>query len=164
MESLGSEELFFDPFAENAETFDVQASFETILQRYQNEEVEHDYTADKFVADTKTLMLDAQFVGQFDALEAIAVRMHELCQDDHLLQTAMGEQGDAAYAHEAHGQGHDHGDHAHAAAGNHGDDNKSAAKYETKNSKKKKKLPEGWLAILAKYWQRYSSRSSKPKQ
>lgn len=131
------EQLFFDPFAEaGEEPFDVVLSFQTIFERYENKEIEHDYTADKFVADTEALMLDAQFAGQFQQAQAIAMRMHELCMDDHVLQTSMSTS-------ELFGQsqvGHDSHQHDETAA---------HKKSEKKNTgKKDKKLSPGWLAAL----------------
>ena len=56
-------QLFYDPFAaeENQEFLDGAAAFDTILARYKNDEVVHDYTADDFVKDAEALMLDAGF-------------------------------------------------------------------------------------------------------
>lgn len=80
-------DVFFDPFSQ--QEFDPAGSFDTLLQRYLDNEVEHDYTADAFVRDTEALLLDAEFVGQFAVAEAIAMQMHELCGDDHAVKDAF---------------------------------------------------------------------------
>lgn len=82
-------DIFFDPFA--AEDFNPEESFNALLQRYANNEVEHDYSADTFVRDAEVLLLDAQFVGHFAVAEQIVIQMHQLCAGDHGLRIAMNE-------------------------------------------------------------------------
>lgn len=104
------QDIFFDPFSEGNEDFNPEDLFEAIFAKYQNNEVEHDYTADNFVKDTEALMLDARFTEQFSAFESIAARMHQLCADDHSLSSAMENSSlfGASQKHDSH-DGHSHG-------------------------------------------------------
>jgi hypothetical protein len=86
-EVLTDRELFLDPFT--GEMFDPIASHEVILERYKSGEVEHDYTADRFLEDTQALMMDAQFMGMYAEAQSIAARMHILCGEDHNLAQTM---------------------------------------------------------------------------
>ncbi len=85
------ENLFFDPFAEDQalQEFDPIASHESLWRRYKNNEIKHDYTADKFVADTQALMMDSEFRGRFEQAATIAARMHELCGEHRDVDQAM---------------------------------------------------------------------------
>lgn len=116
------EQLYFDPFAEAGNEFSATESFDAILDRYQNQEIEHDYTADQFVADTKNLLLDALFTDQFMAFQAITESMHQLCGHDQAVQQAFEE----------------HFDHP-QDEGSHDDETDQDGK------KKKKKRWAGWL-------------------
>lgn len=91
MEQLRIPEAYFDPFADESEQTAPEELFQQIMDRYQNNEIEHDYTADKFVADTEALLLDSQFTENFAAYEQITARMHQLCGEDHLLASTMNE-------------------------------------------------------------------------
>ena len=89
METLQGEQLYFDPLAEEGEEFKPMEAFDYIRERYENKEVEHDYTADQFVSDVEALMLDSVFVERFEEAEAIAARMHEMCAGNHEVQESM---------------------------------------------------------------------------
>jgi hypothetical protein len=89
VETFHEEQMFFDPFAEEGEEFKPLEAFDTIRERYENKEVEHDYTADQFVSDVEALMLDSTFMERFEEAEAIAARMHEMCVGDHAVQESM---------------------------------------------------------------------------
>ena len=79
----------YDPFAEPSEQlFEPAQAFYQIEQEYRNNEVHHDFSADAFVRQAELLMLDAAFIGRFDAAQAIAARMHQLCGEDHGLNRA----------------------------------------------------------------------------
>lgn len=85
-----SPELFYDPFAEDDEVnFDPVTAHTELWERYENKEIEHDYAADNFLADTQALMMDAQFLGRYAEVEMIAARMHTLCGEDHMLEQTM---------------------------------------------------------------------------
>jgi hypothetical protein len=131
-------ELFYDPFASQGEQyFDPEVAHQAMWEKYAGRDVEHDYTADKFVSDTEALMLDAQFVGQFDQAQAIAERMHVMCGEDHGLQQSVtaNESLSGLLGNNNH-DGHDHGLHAKDE-----DDDKKDKK------KKKKRLRRGWFSI-----------------
>jgi len=101
------EQLFFDPFAESSEQlFDSLKSHEVLFAHYEAGKVEHDYSADEFVADTEALMLDARFVGQFEQAQAIAAQMHLLCAEDHGLRSSMNDS--LLFAQPAEHDDHDH--------------------------------------------------------
>jgi len=133
-EQSAEKQLFFDPFAEGGEQlFDPQTAHQSMWERYAAGDVEHDYTADKFVADTEALMMDAQFVGQFEAAQAIAERMHVLCGEDHGLRESMETSGLFGHQHDGLGE-HDH--------------NEAGEKDEKKKAKKdKKKKFRGWFSL-----------------
>jgi hypothetical protein len=84
------ETKYFDPFADEMEQqeYDGLVVFESLFERYQNEDIEHDFTADKFVEAAETLMLDAHFLARFDEVETISRRMQELCAHDHNMEEA----------------------------------------------------------------------------
>ncbi|HVV26215.1 MAG TPA: hypothetical protein VHC21_04265 [Candidatus Saccharimonadales bacterium] len=135
-ERLASEQLFFDPFAAEegkAEFFDPQVSHQAMWERYANDEVKHDYTADKFVADTEALMMDAQFVGQFEAAQAIAERMHMLCGEDHGLRASM--EASSLLGNHPDDHDHNHNEQAHDE------------KDQKKSKKAKKKKFRGWFSL-----------------
>ena len=144
METL-NQELYFDPFAEEAEQlFDPKAAFARLEERYIAGDVEHDYTADNFVRDTEALMLDAMFVERFDAVRAVALRMHELCGDDHMLSQSLQSNDSLSSlfgAHKAH-DGHDHAGEKH----NHKNDDEYEVDVKT-GKKTKKKKRRGWFGI-----------------
>lgn len=143
-ETAHTEQLFYDPFAEEGEQFfDAAASFDAIKARYQSGDVEHDYTADKFVSDTQALMLDAHFVGQFEQAQAIAARMHELCGEDHALREALQASGPSGSEdHAAHGHSHLHDTYTGK------NDEETDPKTGKKKKKKDKKKSGGWAALL----------------
>ena len=76
-------QIFYDPFAEGAPEFNPLDLFAQLEETYLVSGVEHDGKLDEFVRKTEALMLDAKFVDNFDAVRAIAMRMHELCGEDH---------------------------------------------------------------------------------
>jgi hypothetical protein len=128
-----SQELFFDPFAENGgELFDATQTFDRLFERYAAGQVEHDYTADKFVADTEALLLDAQFVGQFEQAQNIVAMMQKLCAHDHALEQTLAES--VLFS----AKSHDHDDHNHTP-------HESGQDDDEKNKKKKKK---GWFGMV----------------
>jgi hypothetical protein len=132
---------FLDPLSESgAEVFDPLASMEAITARYLDNEVEHDYTADKFVSDTQSLMLDAQFVGKFEEAQAIAMRMHQMCGEDHGLQMSLNANESFSSALEGMLGSNEHDGHDHGPTHDYDEDG-------TKKSKKKKRQPRrGWLS------------------
>lgn len=98
--------VFFDPFTED-NNWDPEEAFEGIFEHYRSGSVLHDYTADMFVANTEVIMLGAQFTANFAAISSIAARMHQLCGEDHALQSAM--QSSSVFgARHADNDGHDH--------------------------------------------------------
>lgn len=122
------ERQFFDPFAENGHEFNALQSFELILERYQSDEIAHDYHADRFVADTEALLLDAVFVEQFEAVQMIAATMHQLCNHDQQLREQY-----ELYTEQHHfDDHHEHHLHEHQSK-------------DTDVKKKKKKKWGGWL-------------------
>lgn len=94
-----SDTMFFDPFAETGQQlFDPLEAFARTEARYLDEEVEHDYTADKFVSDAEVLIMDAQFNGMFAVAALIENRMHQLCagcdgHGDSRLSSSMEQSG-----------------------------------------------------------------------
>lgn len=86
---------FLNPFAEAGPEaiVDVEAAFEVITERYLSDEIEHDYTADNYVRDTETLMLEATFQDKLDIANAIAAQMGAMCQHDHSLMNSVNESG-----------------------------------------------------------------------
>ena len=115
--------MYFDPFANEADQVAPDELFQQIMDRYLNNEIEHDYTADQFIADTEALLLDSHFTENFSAFERISAQMHQLCGEDHLLANSLV--GNALFA-------TNHGDddgHNHDAANDH-------------SNKKKKKKPQ----------------------
>lgn len=106
MERATEQQLFFDPFAAEGAQFSPLDSFDYIYERYKNNEISHDYTADAFVQDVEALMLDAVFVEQFEAAALIASRMHQLCGEDHTLRSALTESG--LFGGEEDNHGHEH--------------------------------------------------------
>lgn len=81
---------FFDPFAEEgANTFRPLDVLDDMFMRYKNDEIEHDYTADHFVADVWALYEDTAFVEDFAAMQQIQYRLAELCTHDHALAAAF---------------------------------------------------------------------------
>ncbi len=132
-------QLFYDPFAaeENQEFLDGAAAFDTILARYKNDEVVHDYTADDFVKDAEALMLDADFQERWSEMSYIAAQMHQLCGDDHGMMQRF-EQSDVFSSfmqnnHDGHDHSHNSHDHKHEKENDDGKD----AKSKKKNDKKK---------------------------
>ena len=90
METMNEQQLYYDPFADlGQESFDPTEAFLKAKHNYVQGSVEHDYSADKFVADTEALMLEAQFIDRFDAVQAIAAQMHQMCGDDHGLRSSF---------------------------------------------------------------------------
>ncbi len=138
MRQAAGEQLFFDPFAEQdgQEYFDPIAAHRTMWERYAAGEVEHDYTADEFVADTQALMLDAQFTGQFEQAQMIAQQMHLLCGEDHGLQASLRQNLGAQDMLNGLSHAHDHDGHA--------DTDENAGKSSKKKKKKKRKV---WFAF-----------------
>ncbi len=128
-----AKDLFLNPFAENGEEmFDPMVAHQKLWERYQNHEIEHDYTADKFVADTQALMMDAAFVGRFEQAALIAAQMHILCGEDHNLQQSL-------QANSFFNQTDTERDH-------HGHNHQAADEESSKKKKQKKKnLRRGWL-------------------
>ncbi|MGB4758970.1 MAG: hypothetical protein WBP26_02845 [Candidatus Saccharimonadales bacterium] len=87
-------DIFFDPFAGgDEEAWDAETAFDEIFARYANGKVEHNYTADMFVADTEAIVMDAHYAENLSAMTTIANRMHQLCNDDHQLQNAAQASG-----------------------------------------------------------------------
>ena len=134
---------FFDPFAEEGEqTFDPIASMEAITARYLADEVEHDASADQFVAETQALILDAQFAGKFNEAVHIAEMAHLICGEDHAAQQSLyGNESarstiDGLVGQDAHA-GHDHGDAEHG---------KNGSNKNTKGKNKKKKFRR-WFSL-----------------
>lgn len=81
---------FFDPFAEDGDQrFDPLATMEIITARYIADEVKHDSSADKFVADTQALIMDAQFVGKYNEAIQIAEMAHIICGENHAVQQSL---------------------------------------------------------------------------
>lgn len=131
------ETMFFDPFAENgAEEFNPLLSHAAMWARYLNKEVEHDYTADRFVSDHQALMMDSIFLGRYEEAELMAASMHRGCQHDHELSKSFMESSLSA-------TDHDHPD-------NKGQHEAEASELSNNNKKKdkekKKKLRQGWLS------------------
>jgi hypothetical protein len=125
MKSLTPENLYFDPFAAPEHRFfDASESFDSILRRYTNNEVAHNYRLDDFLKDTEALMLDAQFMGQFNQMNYIASQMHALCLQDHELQQRLS----------------DKNEHAHTFGDTHASD-KDTDEKKKKRAKSKKKSP-----------------------
>ncbi len=84
------EMLYYDPFAEEGqEYFNPIESFNQIIENYQQDKVEHNNAADLFVARTEALMHDAHFLERFDAVQAIAAQMHNMCGEDHNLRLSL---------------------------------------------------------------------------
>jgi len=100
---------FFDPFAETPGEFNPFESMDRILQRYANNEIEHDYTADQFVSDAQALMLDSQFQGLMREANAMMELMHQLCEHDPALKAAAETNGLFAEQHDKN-DGHGHED------------------------------------------------------
>lgn len=93
---IGSPESmeFIDVFAEESaqpQPIDIEKTFIEIVDRYQNQEIEHDYSADQFVQDTEILMLDATFQDQLEIANAIAAQMHAMCTHDHNLANSVSQ-------------------------------------------------------------------------
>lgn len=138
--------LYYDPFMEEGvDPFDAAAAFEQIVAEYQAGSVEHDFTADEFLAKTEALMLDAHFLGQFETMQSIAQRMELLCAHDHELQEAM--QNSAFFG----------ADHRHKDGHHHEDDDKKKAKKKKSDTKeqgrqvgKERKPARALLALLAR--------------
>ena len=144
-----SSELYFDPFAEEGEQlFDPAHAFTQLEERYRAGNVRHDYTADNFVRDTEALMLDAVFVERFDAVQAMASRMHQLCGEDHMLGQAFQSNETFSDFMSGHGKddGHNHNDNSHSK---HKDDDEYEVDPKTgKKTKKKKRY--SWFSLLLK--------------
>ena len=141
MERSTTKELFFDPFAEaGEELFDPLTAHASMWERYQNREVEHDYTADNFLADTQAIMMDAQFLGRFDAAQSIAANMHAMCNHDQALaQSLQNNESTASYLNSfSSHDGHSHGSH-----GEHEDDDET----DSKTGKKKSKVKLSWFGL-----------------
>lgn len=103
---------FLDPFAENGpELINPMDSFYTIVERYTNNEIEHDYSADRFVHDTETIIMDASFANMIDQANQIAAITHMLCGHDQALRSSV-EQSSLLGQHGEHAE-HQH-DHEHA--------------------------------------------------
>lgn len=86
-EQASGVEMLYDPFT--GEFYDSIATFDAYLERYQNGKVEHDYSADEFLRDTQSIMMDAHFLGRMRDVQDIATRMHLLCNHDEQLSAAM---------------------------------------------------------------------------
>ena len=99
--------MYFDPFANEADQVAPDELFQQIMDRYLNNEIEHDYTADQFIADTEALLLDSHFIENFSAFERISAQMHQLCGEDHLLANALGNNA-LFIANHGHDDGHNH--------------------------------------------------------
>lgn len=85
---------FIDIFAEEGaqpQPIDIEKTFVEIVDRYQNQQIEHDYSADQFVQDTETLMLDATFQDQLEVANAIAAQVHAMCTHDHSLADSVSQ-------------------------------------------------------------------------
>jgi len=136
------EALFFDPFAETGaqQEFDPIASHQSLWERYKNSEIEHDYTADKFVADSQALMMNSHFAGRFEEAAMLASQMHAMCGgDEHLSKAVMGNEG----FREMLGPLESHGDHDHVES--HSPEHED---IEDKKSKDKKKKRRRWFDML----------------
>jgi hypothetical protein len=134
--------LYFDPFADNgAELFDPSELFEQIKSNYEQGNVKHDYSADNFVKDTESLLMDAVFLERFDAVQAIAAEMHRMCGEDHNLRTAMQENG--YFGHENEHVLHNH-DHSHDE-----EDDKTKKKKKRKVKAKSRKEIMGFWVLLS---------------
>lgn len=132
-------QLFFDPFADaGEELFDPAQAHQAMWERYAARDVEHDYTSDHFVADTQALMLDAQFVGQFEQAQLIAQRMHMLCGEDHGLRESLLQNNEAHSM--ISGLQRDVHNHSTEAGG-------AADKKDSSTKKKKKKKRKGWFGV-----------------
>ena len=131
-ESVSSKELFYDPFApEGQELFDPLTAFASMWEKYQNGEVKHNDAADKFLADTQALMMDATFLGRFSEAQTIAASMHALCNHDPgLAQSLQGNDSVASYLDSF----NSHDGHNHGSSKKHEDD-----EYDPKTGKKKNK-------------------------
>lgn len=136
-------EAFYDPFAEEGEEmYDADALHEVLTARYRNKEIAHDYTTDNFVKDTEAAMMTAHFNEQFEAMQSIMQRMHEICGEDHNLQQQMdGSNVLSVYGRHDENDGHNH-------ALRHGHSKHSDKKQDKKTNKKPKlSLYEVYLAM-----------------
>ena len=145
--------MFFDPFAED-NNWDPEEAFEGIFEHYKTGSVSHDYTADMFVANTEAIMLGAQFTANFAAISSIASRMHQLCGEDHALQSAM--QSSSVFgARHADNDGHDHSA-EHDSDSNSSDTQssgqKKAAKHTIHKETSEKRLVSIDIIDLLKAW------------
>jgi Zn-finger nucleic acid-binding protein len=143
-ETLGKV-TFFDPFAaEGIQEFNPLQSYEIAKQRYSNNEVEHDYSADMFVADAEALVFDSQFAGMMEQAALIEADMHARCGGhDPSLQSSV--QQSSLFGKKEHYSHDDHAGHDHSS-----DDYDSNDTSLAKSKKKKKKVREGLSVILAR--------------
>jgi hypothetical protein len=130
--------LYYDPFAEEGqEYFNPIESFNLILDNYQLDKVEHDNAADLFVARTEALMLDSQFLERFDAVQAIAAQMHNMCGEDHNIRNLMNKNPIFGTGEHSKDDGHGHAiDSVHSE---HDDDEDDEYEYINGRKVKKKK-------------------------
>lgn len=135
------QDLYFDPFAEDgSELFDPIDSFSQLRQAYEEGRITHDYSADEFVAKTEALMMDAIFVERFDAVQAIASQMHQLCGEDHGLRQQLGSSMISGI-NDSHSEndGHNHTEDKHHTLDDEDDDDEELSIFGTKKRKKRRK-------------------------
>lgn len=144
--------VFYDPFAPQGEQFfDPLESYRLLEQRYAAGDVEHNYTADQFVADAAALVLDAHFTEKFEQAAIIEARMHQLCGglDGHGDQTLSGSmKSNSVFGGHGDHDGHGHGP-AGFGAGRHG--READAKGKPKKKQHQKRLARrAWPGLAAK--------------
>jgi hypothetical protein len=124
--------LRFDPFAEAGDEFyDPSVVQQIINERYKNNEVHHDYTADQFIKDTEANMLTAHFNDQFEAMQEILQQVEQLCNHDH----ELAEQFKDSEVLSSYSRSDNHDGHNHVHGKSHG---KKSEKEKTKKKDKKK--------------------------